>query len=49
MPDDFSLVVDLIAQEEATVWIEKLKAHPNAALAHSGVVWCIVDNIVMSQ
>jgi hypothetical protein len=34
LSDDFSLVVDLIAQEKATAWIEKRKVHPNAALAH---------------
>jgi hypothetical protein len=33
LSDDFGLVVDLIAQEKATAWIEKRKVNPNAALA----------------
>ena len=33
LPDDFGLVVDLIAQEKATAWIEKRKVNPNPAQA----------------
>jgi len=33
LSDDFNLVVDLIAREKATAWIEKRKVNPKAALA----------------
>ena len=32
-PDDFGLVVDLIAQEKAAAWIEKRNVNPNTSLA----------------